>query len=91
MEDIVNRYFTPVAFNLWDKNDPNYNQAMHRWSAGLRNSPWGYVRIVSVDGKEIVAGTGEITSGRDLPKVLAVLKEAMEALDIDIPDDLASY
>ena len=54
---------------------------MHLWSAGLQNSHFGYLRIISADGKEILAGTGEITGGRQLKEVLGVLKEASEQLD----------
>jgi hypothetical protein len=57
----------------------------------LQNSHFGYLRIVSADGKEILTGTGEITGGRQLKEVLGVLREALEELDREIPEELQDY
>ncbi len=43
---------------------------------------------MSSDGRQIVAGTRQITGGKDLPAVKQVLREALEDLGEEIPEAL---
>jgi hypothetical protein len=43
---------------------------------------------VSHDGNTILSGTGQITGGQNLNDVKRCIREALEELEIDIPDAL---
>lgn len=80
--------FVPCAFNTWDRSNPKRNKAMKCWSAGLESSWWGYLRIIDSEGKQILSGTRQITSHRSKGEVKRAMREALEDLEIDIPDYL---
>ena len=88
IQRIVEEYFVPAAFNTWDRSNAQYNQAFRKWSSGLQNSWWGYLRIISNDGQTILSGTKQITGGHGLKDVIRCLREALEELDLDVPPEL---
>ena len=80
--------FVPCAFNTWDRSNPKRNKAMKTWATGLENSWWGYLRIIDSEGNQVIGGTRQITSRRAKDDVKRAMIEALEDLDIDIPDYL---
>jgi hypothetical protein len=66
---------TPCAFNTWNRGNPQLNQPMRKWGAGLEKSWWGYLRIIDFEGKEVVNGTRQITSHRSLGEVKQCMRD----------------
>ena len=48
----------------------------------------GYLRLVSPDGKTVLAGTRQLTGNKQLEEVKDAMREALDALDIEVPDYL---
>ena len=48
----------------------------------------GYLRLVSPDGKTVLAGTRQLTGNKQLDEVKDAMREALDALDIEVPDYL---
>ncbi|KAL7574657.1 hypothetical protein ACA910_003004 [Epithemia clementina (nom. ined.)] len=44
---VAESFFVPCAFNTWDRYDRNYNMAMRQWAGPLKDSDWGYLRLIS--------------------------------------------
>ena len=88
IQHVVEEYFIPAAFNTWDRSNVRYNKAFRVWAGGLQSSWWGYLRIISNDGTTILSGTKQITGGQGLNDVIRCLREALEALEMDVPPEL---
>ena len=64
---------------------------MRRWAGPLKQSDWGYLRLISSDGKTILAGTSQITSGRraEAVQVKHAQRQALVQLGVDdLPHEL---
>lgn len=85
---VVEEFFVPCAFNTWDRSDPARNAPMIRWGAGLKNSWWGYLRIVDSEGAHIIAGTRQLTGYQCREEVRSVIIKALEKYGIPIPQYL---
>lgn len=86
VNQIVHDYFVPAAFNTWDRSKSKYNKAHKAWGNGLESSWWGYLRVISVDGRTILSSTNQITGFHHLEDVKQAIRIALIKLGIDIPD-----
>lgn len=92
--DIVNAVeeaFVPAYFNTWDRHNDAYNQPMKEWGGELADSDWGYLRVITANGKEVVAASPIITDKTTVDEVAIFLIVALEALELPIPRSLRKY
>lgn len=80
--------FVPCAFNTWDRYKGNFNEPFKRWSGRLEESWWGYLRIVDCEGKNVIAGTGQLTGYHKYDEVKETIVKALKKLGKEVPDYL---
>lgn len=81
--------FVPYAFYNWDRYNLVYNEPMKLWGDGLKNSWWGYLRIVDCGGN-VIASKQQLTGFHYIEAVRDAMVNALMKLRIDIPVNLVA-